>query len=47
MVNRGAERYFDILIYALLIAVGIASVFPLMYVLSVSLTPYSEVTRNG
>lgn len=47
MVNRGAERYFDILIYALLIAVGIASVFPLMYVLSVSLTPYSEVIRNG
>ncbi|MDF2935416.1 MAG: transporter permease [Paenibacillaceae bacterium] len=47
MVNRGAERYFDIIIYTLLILVGLASVFPLMYVLSVSLTPYSEVTRNG
>lgn len=47
MVNRGAERYFDIIIYTLLIMVGLASVFPLMYVLSVSLTPYSEVIRNG
>lgn len=47
MVNRGAERYFDIVIYTLLILVGLASVFPLMYVLSVSLTPYSEVIRNG
>ncbi|RAU93311.1 carbohydrate ABC transporter permease [Paenibacillus sp. YN15] len=47
MVNRGSERYFDILIYSLLIFVGIISVFPLLYVLSVSLTPYSEVLRNG
>ncbi|MDF2921231.1 MAG: transporter permease [Paenibacillaceae bacterium] len=47
MVNRGAERYFDIVIYTLLIIIGLASVFPLMYVLSVSLTPYSEVIRNG
>lgn len=47
MVNRGSERYFDIIIYFFLILIGLTSVFPLLYVLSVSLTPYSEVLRNG
>lgn len=47
MVSRGSERYFDFLIYFILILVGVMCVFPLMYVLSVSLTPYSEVLRNG
>ncbi|WP_438431272.1 carbohydrate ABC transporter permease [Gorillibacterium sp. sgz500922] len=47
MVNRGSERYFDILIYCFLILIAVVAVFPLLYVFSVSLTPYSEVLRNG
>ncbi|MGG1638973.1 carbohydrate ABC transporter permease [Paenibacillus sp. NRS-1760] len=47
MVSKGTERWFDVFTYALLILIAIVSVFPLMYVLSVSLTPYSEVLKNG
>jgi putative aldouronate transport system permease protein len=47
MVSKGSEKWFDVFTYTLLILIAIVSVFPLMYVLSVSLTPYSEVLRNG
>ncbi|OXM13543.1 carbohydrate ABC transporter permease [Paenibacillus herberti] len=47
MVSRGSERYFDIFIYVLLLLLAFICVFPLLFVLSVSLTPYSEVLRNG
>lgn len=47
MVSRGSERYFDIFIYVMLLLLAFVCIFPLLYVLSVSLTPYSEVLRNG
>ncbi|TBL74664.1 carbohydrate ABC transporter permease [Paenibacillus thalictri] len=54
MVNiRGAQRKSkeDLAIgglaYVLLALVAVAAVFPLLFVLSVSLTPYIEVIKNG
>ena len=47
MVIGWKERLFEGMIYCVLILLGICVVFPLLYVLSVSLTPYSEVIKNG
>jgi putative aldouronate transport system permease protein len=47
VVSRGSERFSDIVINILLILLGVFAVFPLLYVLAVSVTPYSEVLRNG
>lgn len=47
VVSRGNERYFDYFINILLILLAVISVFPLLYVFAVSITPYSEVLRNG
>ncbi|MCU6708884.1 carbohydrate ABC transporter permease [Paenibacillus sp. J5C_2022] len=38
---------FDVVVYAILLTVGLLTLLPFMYVISVSLTPYSEVVRNG
>jgi putative aldouronate transport system permease protein len=46
--RKGADdTVMDTLVTALLVIVGAASVFPLLFVLSVSLTPYIEVIKNG
>lgn len=45
--TRSAISYFDIWVYVLLLFVGILCIFPLMYVCSVSLTPITEVYKNG
>ncbi|WP_039838924.1 carbohydrate ABC transporter permease, partial [Paenibacillus sonchi] len=34
-------------VYLLLAAVAVVAIFPLLYVISMSLTPYSEVIKNG
>lgn len=47
MVNKGSEKLFDYVIYALLVIIAVISVFPLLFVVSVSLTPYGEVLKNG
>ncbi|TBL80684.1 carbohydrate ABC transporter permease [Paenibacillus thalictri] len=47
MVKPGLDRIFNVLMYAVLMAVGAAALFPLLYVVSVSITPYAEVMRNG
>lgn len=47
MVAGRGDRVFDFANYALLSLVTAAVVFPLLYVVSVSLTPYSEVLKNG
>lgn len=47
MVRIDLDRLFQVLMYATLILVGAAALFPLLYVVAVSLTPYSEVLRNG
>ncbi len=45
---RGLEdRIFNAVIYLILGIVGLVCVFPLLYVLAVSVTPYGEVLKNG
>ena len=44
--RRGERAYFAGL-YVFLTFAALACLFPLMYVVAVSLTPYSEVLRNG
>lgn len=42
-----ADRAFVALMYVLLTLAGIVCLFPLLYVISVSLTPITEVLRSG
>lgn len=42
-----SDRIIDVVIYALLGIFGFFTLFPLYYVFVVSITPYSEVLRNG
>lgn len=41
------DRIFSAVNYAVLLLISAVIVFPLLYVISVSLTPYSEVLKNG
>ncbi|MCM3748701.1 carbohydrate ABC transporter permease [Paenibacillus pasadenensis] len=47
MVRGLSDRIFDIFLYAILTAVALLSVIPMVYVVSISLTPYTEVLKNG
>ncbi len=47
MVRKTSDIIFDFIIYSSLIFACICILFPLLYVLSVSLTPYAEVIKNG
>lgn len=47
MVTGMRDRAFDWTVIAFLSLFALSIVFPLLYVVSVSLTPYSEVLRNG
>lgn len=47
MVISRSDKMFNALVNTLLILVAVVSIFPLLYVVSVSLTPYSEVVKNG
>jgi putative aldouronate transport system permease protein len=47
MVRGVEDRIFNFTVYLILGFCGLAAVFPLMYVLSVSITPFGEVLRNG
>lgn len=47
MVTGWSDRVFGVANYVILTAVVFVVAFPLFYVVSVSLTPYSEVLKNG
>ncbi|WP_299094559.1 carbohydrate ABC transporter permease [uncultured Metabacillus sp.] len=47
MVRGLEDRIFNAVIYLILGIVGLVCVFPLLYVLAVSVTPYGEVLKNG
>ncbi|GBG11483.1 ABC transporter permease [Paenibacillus agaridevorans] len=47
MVRGRSERWFDVMVYAVLLFAALVAVVPLMFVVSMSLTPYGEVLRNG
>lgn len=42
-----SDQVVDVIIYALLALFGLMTLFPLYYVFIMSVTPYSEVLRNG
>jgi putative aldouronate transport system permease protein len=47
MVKLDADKWFSLIMYTVLIIVSAAALFPMMYVIAVSITPYSEVLKNG
>ncbi|MCZ8516990.1 carbohydrate ABC transporter permease [Paenibacillus filicis] len=47
MVKSLDDRIANIVVFVVLLLCGMAAVFPLLYVLSVSITPFSEVLKNG
>ncbi len=47
MVTDSKDKIYLTLVYAILTLLALVVVFPIMYVVSVSLTPYSEVVKNG
>ncbi|GIQ64194.1 protein LplC [Paenibacillus cisolokensis] len=47
MVRGLEDKIFNAVSYTILALVGLVTVVPLLYVLSVSLTPYAEVLKNG
>ena len=47
MVRKTSDIIFDFIVYFSLIFSCICILFPLLYVVSVSLTPYAEVIKNG
>lgn len=47
MVKGWEDRLFNALVYLILGLAAFAAIFPLMYVVSVSVTPFSEVLKNG
>lgn len=47
MVKSIGDRTFDAIVYLLLALVALAAIFPLLYVVSVSLTPFGEVLKHG
>lgn len=42
-----SDKRFELMLYIILGICALLCLFPLMYVVSVSLTPYAEVLRNG
>jgi putative aldouronate transport system permease protein len=47
MVISTSDKWFNTLVYLILLGVGIISLFPILYVISMSVTPYSEVIKQG
>lgn len=47
MVRGWKDNVFDTVILIPLLLVGLAALFPILYVISVSLTPYEEVIKHG
>ncbi|TDF99642.1 carbohydrate ABC transporter permease [Paenibacillus piri] len=47
MVKGFEDRLVNTIVYAVLAIAGLSAVFPLMYVVSVSITPFAEVLKNG
>ena len=47
MVRGRFDYIYDRIIAAILAVSGIACLFPLLYIVSASITPYSEVLKNG
>jgi putative aldouronate transport system permease protein len=47
MVGRKQNLVYNTVVYGVLILIGLVCFFPILYVISVSLTPYEEYLRQG
>ncbi|WP_217592412.1 carbohydrate ABC transporter permease [Cohnella sp. GbtcB17] len=47
MVKGLEDRLFNAFVYAVLVFCALLAIFPILYVVSVSITPFGEVLRNG
>ncbi|TLS52633.1 carbohydrate ABC transporter permease [Paenibacillus antri] len=47
MVRNLEDKLFNAVVYTILAFCALIAVFPLLYVVSVSITPFGEVLRNG
>jgi putative aldouronate transport system permease protein len=47
MVKSRSDMVFLVFVYAFLLGAVVVVIFPLLFVISSSITPYSEVIRNG
>lgn len=47
MVKGAEDKAFNTIVYTILVLVGLTVIFPLFFVLSVSVTPMAEVLKNG
>lgn len=47
MVKSRSDFWFDLLVYAILAAVLLVTLVPVLYVVSMSFTPYHEIVRHG
>lgn len=47
MVRDLDDKIFNLIVYIILGICGLAAILPILYVVSVSITPFGEVLRNG
>ncbi|MBD2867374.1 carbohydrate ABC transporter permease [Paenibacillus arenilitoris] len=47
MVRSWDDKIFNTIVYVILGLCGLAAILPILYVVSVSITPFGEVLRNG
>jgi putative aldouronate transport system permease protein len=47
MVKGFEDRVVNSIVFVILALAGISAIFPLLYVVSVSITPFAEVLKNG
>lgn len=47
MVKGKSEKMYQLMVSVILILIGVLCLFPIMYVVAVSLTPYEEYLRQG
>ncbi|MCU6797933.1 MULTISPECIES: carbohydrate ABC transporter permease [Paenibacillus] len=47
MVKSMEDRFINGIVFVILGLAGLAAIFPLMYVVTVSITPFTEVLKNG
>ncbi|CAI6085494.1 carbohydrate ABC transporter permease [Cohnella sp. JJ-181] len=47
MVKGLDDKIFNVAVYAILVFCALLAIFPILYVVSVSITPFGEVLRNG
>ena len=45
VVSKISDKSVDFIVHTILLVIGFIYIFPLIYVIAVSLTPYSEVLK--